>query len=418
MKRSCYIVYSLRKHLLCFIFSFLLLLPLFTFSQGARLTPKNIKDGLEKLNVEVLGFAETIPRSYSLEEYVPPVAEQEGGTCVGFSTLYYTLSIMYNIEFNYTSYQDKFANAFDPYFLYSIINNYADSSCEEGLIVYEAVNKINSIGAKKRWISPITKCNTNWTSNDLARTKEYTYPLRIDNIYDIPPYEVDVLKQAIYNDMPVTALFELTESFDSGRGSFRGLSEKGLWTPLNNESGTGYHAMTIIGYDDYAYGGAFRVVNSWGDEWGDKGYFWITYDAFEKVCLEAYAYSADFRDNIDDPYDNFRRYSTDSGLYEGEYINGGLNGYGTWYSNENQTYYFGFLKDGSWDGFHIRLSPDSFKYGKMNDGYFNEFGFADEEFVKKEGLLKEYLSLFTSKVLVVEKIRKANSTKQMPNKDR
>ena len=105
-------------------------------------------------------------------------------------------------------------------------------------------------------------------------------------------------------------------------------------------------------------------------------------------------------------------------MYEGEYINGGLNGYGTWYSNENQTYYFGFLKDGSWDGFHIRLSPDSFKYGKMNDGYFNEFGFADEEFVKKEGLLKEYLSLFTSKVLVVEKIRKANSTKQMPNKDR
>lgn len=396
----------------------LFLFPLLIFSQGGKLTPKNVKDGIERLNPSVLGFAETIPKTYSLENYVPPVHEQEGSTCVGWSTLYYALSTMYNLEFGHTSYQDKFANAFDPYFLYSVINNYTDDSCEEGLYVYDAVNKINTVGAKKRWISPITQCNTNWSTKELARTKKYTYPLRIDNIYDIPPYEIDVIKEAIHYGMPVTGLFELTESFDSGRGTFRGLSKKGLWTPAKGEEGTGYHAMTLIGYDDYAYGGAFRVVNSWGTDWGDGGYFWITYDTFKEVCLEAYAYTADFEDNIDYPHDDFRRYNTDSGLYEGEYIDGGLNGFGTWYSNENKTYYFGFLKDGSWDGFHIRISPDTMKYGNMSDGFFNELGFADEEFLEKERLLIDYLSLFSGNTLVVEKIRKANSTKQMPGKDK
>ncbi|NQX86025.1 MAG: hypothetical protein HRT67_08985 [Flavobacteriaceae bacterium] len=33
------------------------------------------------------------------------------------------------------------------------------------------------------------------------------------------------------------------------------------------------HAMLVIGYsDDY---NAFKVVNSWGSDWGDNGFIWI-----------------------------------------------------------------------------------------------------------------------------------------------
>ena len=51
------------------------------------------------------------------------------------------------------------------------------------------------------------------------------------------------------------------------------------------------HAITIIGYDDTkeytnkegeTRHGALRIVNSWGDSWGDGGYLWIAYDAFLK----------------------------------------------------------------------------------------------------------------------------------------
>lgn len=49
----------------------------------------------------------------------------------------------------------------------------------------------------------------------------------------------------------------------------------------------GYHAQTIIGYHPFVYDdgdqGAFKVANSWGTDWGDNGFYWITYDAFERV---------------------------------------------------------------------------------------------------------------------------------------
>lgn len=56
---------------------------------------------------------------------------------------------------------------------------------------------------------------------------------------------------------------------------------------LEYNSPTCNHLNTIIGYDngilDDGELGAFRVVNSWGDWWGDGGYFWLTYDALKEI---------------------------------------------------------------------------------------------------------------------------------------
>jgi hypothetical protein len=46
--------------------------------------------------------------------------------------------------------------------------------------------------------------------------------------------------------------------------------------------------MCIVGYDDKKYGGAFEIMNSWGEDWGDNGYCWIKYDDFAATALEAY----------------------------------------------------------------------------------------------------------------------------------
>jgi photosystem II stability/assembly factor-like uncharacterized protein len=48
-------------------------------------------------------------------------------------------------------------------------------------------------------------------------------------------------------------------------------------------SSIGAHSTTIIGYDDARVThdgvGAFRCVNSWGTDWGDQGFYWLSYQA-------------------------------------------------------------------------------------------------------------------------------------------
>ncbi len=64
----------------------------------------------------------------------------------------------------------------------------------------------------------------------------------------------------------------------------------------DNSSGPN-HAQTIVGYDDSITDdgeqGAFKVVNSWGQGWGNGGFYWITYKALMSVGSNAgwpYAY--------------------------------------------------------------------------------------------------------------------------------
>ena len=46
--------------------------------------------------------------------------------------------------------------------------------------------------------------------------------------------------------------------------------------------------MCVIGYDDDLQGGAFQIMNSWGQEWGEQGIAWVTYRDFDHFVKEAY----------------------------------------------------------------------------------------------------------------------------------
>jgi len=63
---------------------------------------------------------------------------------------------------------------------------------------------------------------------------------------------------------------------------------------------SGYHAMTVVGYNDSIWvdvngngtvdageKGAFRIANSWGTLWQEAGFCWIAYDALRSVSAVA-----------------------------------------------------------------------------------------------------------------------------------
>jgi len=46
--------------------------------------------------------------------------------------------------------------------------------------------------------------------------------------------------------------------------------------------------MCVIGYDDRKEGGAFQIMNSWGNDWGNNGIGWVLYKDFKAFVREAY----------------------------------------------------------------------------------------------------------------------------------
>lgn len=83
----------------------------------------------------------------------------------------------------------------------------------------------------------------------------------------------DALISALANDLPIVFGIVVYDSFESDEVARTGL------VPMPNtqtETCQGGHAVLICGYDRNRR--LFLVRNSWGEDWGDGGYFWLPFD--------------------------------------------------------------------------------------------------------------------------------------------
>lgn len=394
-----------------------------SIGQGLKFTPVEELNQFERLDDNTYGFSDQIPSNYSLEKYVPMVLEQEGGTCVGFSSLYYALSTMYNQKFGITNFMGKIAHAFDPYFIYSILQSQVNH-CDDGLVMYKAAELLSKVGAKKMFFPPYLTCNSTWNDNMINDVVNLTVPYNLKDFYIVDlenPDLIEFLKKVVYYDIPVVTGFSITDSmYPRSASNPKGVDSDGLWSPSEIDGLVGGHAMTVIGFDDYRYGGAFRVVNSWGSDYGDEGFIWIKYDDFSKYAVEAYVFelNTNISENsrtskIQMQTENYTRFQGDFGAYEGqETSNEEIYGKGIQTSPDKSTYYVGNFVDGKSEGYTIILNSEGlFSANAVNDKLYDieEFGFAgSEESEDLESSLNEYLEIVNSGLSV----RKGNSTQK------
>ena len=405
------------------IFSLLIVLFYCTisYSQGVLLQSKeDIKlQGIEEFDPAALGFTiDEIPQAYSLRKYAPPVRSQTGGTCVGWATSYSALSIMYNKEFEITDPFVKYATAFDPNFIYSIIKEYEkDYTCDDGIYITLAAELMEKLGSKKWSVPPHIVCNTKWSDEQLENVVAYTKAFKTENLLNIMndnPKYIKLIKEAVYNDYPVIFAVETTESFNPrSEKNPSGISSNGLWNPKDDEDLLGGHAMTIVGYNDYKFGGAFEIMNSWGREFGDNGYVWMKYEDFKKQAEIAFIFELDenFYSN-DNPliYDIglLRVYMNNDNTFEGQFTNDYSNA-NTWGSNskfdgfgqyiwDNNNVYSGFWLNGKQHGAGLWFKNSDYSMWIVeydNGTFINsvEYGFSPEE-ENKVNQLKEYMKTF------------------------
>jgi len=92
------------------LFNLILFLVFITsgYGQGLVKITEEEKSLIDQFSTESFGFSESIPSSYSLKKFVPPVRNQgETNACVGFAMGYYAISTMHNYYFNRTEDLDK-----------------------------------------------------------------------------------------------------------------------------------------------------------------------------------------------------------------------------------------------------------------------------------------------------------------------
>ena len=94
--------------------------------------------------------------------------------------------------------------------------------------------------------------------------------------YEIVSYQridtVDEMRSCLADGFPFVFGFTVYDSFESQEVAQTGI----VPMPQPDEQELGGHAVVGVGYDDAQK--RFVVRNSWGEDWGMKGYFTIPYD--------------------------------------------------------------------------------------------------------------------------------------------
>ena len=229
-----------------------------------------------------------LPEKVSLLRYAPQRLNQgQQGSCVAWASAYSARTIMEARETG----SDPNSTRFSPSFLY---NQIALEGCQ-GSYLAEAMKVMQGKGLVRFEEMPYNDndCSTRPNSAQLRSAENY----KIDGYQrltggpdgqDLTKVSLLGIKQNLSQGAPVVIGMMVGGSF------MQDMMGKDVWIPVESDyamRGFGGHAMTVIGYDDYKFAqnmGGFQIMNSWGEEWGNKGVAWVSYDDFNYFVKEAY----------------------------------------------------------------------------------------------------------------------------------
>lgn len=109
---------------------------------------------------------------------------------------------------------------------------------------------------------------------------------RLDGFSRVPANDTVSIQGSIQMMQPVSFGMHVDDRFQSLRAT------DALYVPSGSGGG---HAMTIVGYDNGPQ--RYKIMNSWGSAWGERGTFWISYVDFARfaqdVCIPYLRRAAD-----------------------------------------------------------------------------------------------------------------------------
>jgi hypothetical protein len=237
-----------------------------------------------------------VPTVASLKEYCPIPGDQGNfGTCTAWSAAYASRTILYAKRKNISGKEALNNLAFSPSYVYNQIRITGD--CFYGAYISDALYLLKTQGCLS-YKEFGYECDREVKGSEKSKAskfviQDYKRLFMYGANNNIGSSIVRVVKKSLAEGKPVVVSMRCFASFEKA---------KGIWNPpTSNDANKGYHAMTVVGYDDTKFGGAVEIMNSWGSAWGNEGFIWMKYSDFEKNCVEAYElgdFPPDPKDNI------------------------------------------------------------------------------------------------------------------------
>jgi C1A family cysteine protease len=206
--------------------------------------------------------AKELPPKVDLREQCPAVYDQGHlGSCTANA-------IGAALEFDQMKQKEK---EFVPsrlfvYYCEREIENTVDS--DSGAQIRDGIKSVNAIGAPPEpdWPYEIDKFK------DKPSEQAYSDAKMAEALtYERVQRALDDMKGCLAEGFPFVFGFAVYESFESEEVTKTGVAPM----PQSDETLKGGHAVLAVGYDDSEE--RLIVRNSWGDQWGQDGYFTLPY---------------------------------------------------------------------------------------------------------------------------------------------
>jgi hypothetical protein len=215
-----------------------------------------------------------LPSKVDLTSKFPPIGNQgQYGTCVAWATAYNYKTAINGMDKGYST--SQLANTsyqFSPKDLFLNIPDAKKGNNCAGTNFAYAFQLMQDRGVATMTTVPYSglgdcsqsNASASWNSEAAGHKLKYWRKVQASSPNDI--------KALLADNIPVAFGATLADNFMTWN-SEAVLSSNTTYNVVGQHAG---HALVIAGYDDAK--NAFKVINSWGKNWGASGYIWVDYN--------------------------------------------------------------------------------------------------------------------------------------------